>query len=53
MLEWQAMEDLVGVERARAVMEFKRQDHYKTLYATVMENREQMEKFLKRYSVKW
>jgi len=53
MLEWQAMEDLVGVERARAVMEIKRQDHYKTLYATVMENREQMEKFLKRYSVKW
>lgn len=53
MLEWQALEDLIGVERARAVMEFKRQDHYKALYATVMDNREQMEKFLKRYSVKW
>ena len=25
----------------------------KALYATVMENRPQMEKFLKRYSVKW
>jgi len=53
MLEWQALEDLIGVEHARAVMEFKRQDHYKALYATVMDNREQMEKFLKRYSVKW
>ncbi len=53
MLEWQGLEDLIGAERARAVMEFKRQDHYKALYATVMENRPQMEKFLKRYSVKW
>jgi hypothetical protein len=53
MLEWQALEDLLGGDRARAVMEFKRQDHYKALYATVMENRPQMEKFLKRYNVKW
>ena len=53
MLEWQGLEDLIGAERARAVMEFKRQDHYKALYATVMENRPQMEKFLKRRSVKW
>jgi hypothetical protein len=52
-LEWQALEDLIGTEHARSVMEFKRQDHYKALYATVMENREQMEKFLKRYNVKW
>jgi hypothetical protein len=53
MLEWQALEDLIGTDRARAVMEFKRQDHYKALYANVMDNRQQMEKFLKRYSVKW
>ena len=53
MLEWQALEDLVGVTRARAVMEFKRDDHYKALYATVMDHRNQMESFLKRYSVKW
>ncbi len=53
MLEWQALENLIGADRARAVMEFKRQDHYKALYATVMENRPQMEKFLKHYSVKW
>jgi hypothetical protein len=53
MLEWQGLEDLIGTDRARAVMEFKRQDHYKALYATVMENQSQMEKFLKRYSVKW
>ena len=53
MLEWRALEDLIGAERARAVMEFKRQDHYKALYATVMDNRQQVERFLKRYSVKW
>src|SRR5438477_3757443 len=53
MLEWQGLEDLIGADRARAVMEFKRQDHYQALYATVMENRPQMEKFLKRYNVKW
>ena len=53
MLEWQALEDLIGVDRARAVMEFKRQDHYKDLYATVMDHRQQMEGFLKRYRVKW
>ena len=53
MLEWQGLEDLIGADRARAVMEFKRQDHYKELYATVMDNRPQMENFLKRYRVKW
>jgi len=53
MLEWQALEDLIGADRARAVMEFKRQDHYEALYATVMEHRPQMETFLKRYRVKW
>jgi hypothetical protein len=53
MLEWQALEDLIGLDRARAVMEFKRQDHYKDLYTTVMNHRQQMEEFLKRYGVKW
>jgi hypothetical protein len=53
MLEWQALENLIGVDRARTVMEFKRQGHYKALYSTVMENRPQMEKFLKHYNVKW
>ena len=53
MLEWQALEDLIGTDRARAVMEFKRQDHYKDLYATVLAHRPQMEGFLKRYDVKW
>lgn len=53
MLEWHALEDLIGAKRARAVMEFKRQDHYKDLYATVMDHRQQMEGFLNRYDVKW
>ena len=53
MLEWHALEDLLGADRARAVMEFKRQDHYKDLYATVMDHRKVMEGFLNRYGVKW
>jgi len=53
MLEWQALEDLIGTGRARAVMDFKRKDHYKALYATVMDNRPQMEKFLTGHNVKW
>lgn len=53
MLEWQALEELLGIERARAVMDFKREDHYKALYATVIDHRKQMEGFLKRYGVKW
>jgi hypothetical protein len=53
MLEWHALEDLLGTERARAVMDFKRQDHYKALYATVIDQRQLMESFLKRYGVKW
>lgn len=53
MLEWQALENLTGVERARAVMEFKREDHYKALYKTVIDHRKQMESFLTRYGVKW
>jgi hypothetical protein len=53
MLEWQALENLIGVARARAVMEFKRKDHYKALYANVIDRRQQMESFLRRYGVQW
>jgi len=53
MLEWQALEDVIGVKRARAVFDFMRQNNYKALVKTVMDNREQMEKFLTKYDVKW
>jgi hypothetical protein len=53
MLEWQAMEDLVGPERALKVIEWKQGDHYKAIYAIVLNNRAQVEKVLDRYSVKW
>jgi hypothetical protein len=51
MLEWQALENLLGVARARAVM--KHADHYTDLFKTVIDHRQQMEEFLKRYDVKW
>ncbi|HEX6188012.1 MAG TPA: hypothetical protein VFZ40_08020 [Pyrinomonadaceae bacterium] len=53
MLEWQALEDLIGAGRARAVLKFKREQNYKALFTTVLDNREQMETFLRKYDVKW
>jgi hypothetical protein len=53
MLEWQAMEDLVGPERAQKVIEWKQGDHYKAIYATVLNHREQVESVLGRYAVNW
>jgi hypothetical protein len=53
MLEWQAMENLIGVKRARAVEDFKRHHHYTDLFATVIDHRQEMEALFKRYDVKW
>jgi hypothetical protein len=53
MLEWQAMEDLVGPERARKVIEWKQGDHYKAIYATLLNHREQVEDVLGRHGVQW
>jgi hypothetical protein len=53
MLEWQAMEELVGAERARKVIEWKQGDHYKAIYATLLNRREQVEGVLGRYGVNW
>jgi hypothetical protein len=53
MLEWQAMEDLVGAERARKVIEWKQGDHYKAIYSIVLNHREQVENMMGRYGVKW
>ena len=53
MLEWQAMEELVGAERARKVIEWKRGDHYTAIYSIILNQREQVEAVLNRYEVKW
>jgi hypothetical protein len=53
MLEWQGMEELMGTERARTVMEFKRGDHYTAIYAAAMENRERVEVVMKKYGIRW
>jgi hypothetical protein len=53
MLEWRAMEALVGAERARKVMEWKQSDHYRAIYATVLSRREQVESLLNRHGVSW
>jgi hypothetical protein len=53
MLEWQGLEELVGAERARAVLDFKKTDHYTAIYPAVLANREKMEKLLHRYGIKF
>jgi len=53
MLEWQGMEDLFGDERARKVMDFKKTDHYTAIYPAVLEHRDELQKILHRYSIKW
>lgn len=53
LLEWQAMEDLAGPERARKVIEWKQRDHYTAIYNVVLNRREQVEAVLNRYAVQW
>jgi hypothetical protein len=53
MLEWQAMEDLVGPERARKVIEWKQGDHYKGIYSLILNQREKVESVLNQHDVKW
>ena len=53
MLEWQAMEELVGPERARKVIEWKQRDHYTAIYAILLNHRERVEGVLNRHGVKW
>lgn len=53
MLEWQAMEELVGPDRARRVMDFQKTDHYTAIYSAVLERRAALEDILRRYAIKW
>jgi hypothetical protein len=53
MLEWQAMEELVGAERARKVIEWKQGDHYKGIYSVILNQREKVESVLNQHDVKW
>jgi hypothetical protein len=52
-LEWEGMEDLVGAQRARRVIEQKQHDHYTAIYSTVLQNREKIEGIMHRYGVKF
>jgi hypothetical protein len=47
------MEELVGPERARKVIEWKQGDHYKAIYSIALNQREQVEGVLNRRGVKW
>jgi hypothetical protein len=53
MLEWQSMEDLTDNQRTLRVMHWKQQDHYKAIYQAVLDHREEIEKVMKRYHVRW
>lgn len=53
MLEWQALEQLVGPERARKVIAWKQGDHYTAIYEILLKHREQVENVMNRHQVKW
>jgi hypothetical protein len=53
LLEWQAMEDLVGPERARRTTEWKEKDHYKGIYRTVLADRDRVQMIMNRFGIKW
>jgi hypothetical protein len=53
MLEWQALEELVGPERAREVIDWKQTDHYTGVYALILNNRLLVENIMNRHAVKW
>ncbi len=53
MLEWQAMEELAGAARARQVIDWKKGDHYTAIYAADITYREQIEKLMQRYGIKF
>jgi hypothetical protein len=46
-LEWRALRDLVGDERARAVMEFWCNDHYTELYRLVLTEEDEIARVVK------
>jgi hypothetical protein len=52
-LEWRGTEDLIGAERARKMIDWKKDDHYKAIYRVVEDHRDEVEKVMKRYGVKW
>ena len=53
MLEWHAMEDLVGPERARRTTVWKQGDHYKGIYGIDLNQRAQVEAVLVRHGISW
>lgn len=53
LLEWQAMEELLGAERARKAMDWKKTDHYTAIYPAVLDHRAALEKIMKRHAIQW
>jgi hypothetical protein len=51
MLEWQGLEELLGADRARRVMDFKKGDHYTAIYSAVLDNRNRLQMLLQRYRI--
>jgi hypothetical protein len=53
LLEWQGMEQVLGIERARQTMDFLKTDHYTAIYTTVLERRALVDNILGRYGIGW
>ncbi len=51
LLEWQALDELIGPERARRVIEWKKNDHYTAIYAFLLAHRDEVEQVLRKYKI--
>ena len=52
-LEWNGLEEVVGEQRARTVLEFLSTQWYTVLYKTVLENRQRVNDILQRQGLRW
>ena len=52
-LEWNGLEEVVGEQRARTVLEFLSTQWYTVLYKTVLENRQRVNDILQRHGLRW
>jgi len=47
------LEDLVGPQRARHVMDWKQRQHNNAIYSAAVDKREDMRKLLQKYDIKF
>jgi hypothetical protein len=52
-LEWQALEELLGPERALEIMAWNRKNHYTAIRTAVRDKRTELEELLQRHGIRF